>query len=147
VVLPGWKDADGIPTTSLVKKDFVTINPDRKKPDVKNWTVQQAKARTKEPVIIYFKESLDYSVALRGLDVTLNERYISGNTTLSNTETVWTFTPELPWRSGNYVIKIDPLVEDLAGNNLERLFDNDLDQNDSALSLKKKSFTIDFKID
>jgi hypothetical protein len=90
---------------------------------------------------------MDYAVALRGLDVTLDGKLIQGKTMLSNGERVWTFTPEHPWTPGKYVLKINSLIEDLAGNNLQRLFDNDLEQNDSALSLKNKSFTIDFTID
>ena len=34
--------------------------------------------------------------------------------------------PDKPWRTGVYQLNIDPRLKDLAGNNLERLFDEDV---------------------
>ena len=53
------------------------------------------------------------------------------------------FTPKRQWLSGYYTLEIEPRLEDVAGNNLERLFDKDL-LNDTAkkTAVTKRVFTI-----
>ena len=36
------------------------------------------------------------------------------------------FYPAEPWNTGNYMIEVEGRLEDLAGNNLNRLFEKDL---------------------
>jgi hypothetical protein len=38
----------------------------------------------------------------------------------------WSFVPSQPWRADRYEIVVDPRLEDLAGNSLAWLFDEDL---------------------
>jgi hypothetical protein len=38
----------------------------------------------------------------------------------------WTFTPEKPWKQGDYEILIDPELEDLAGNSITKPFEIDV---------------------
>jgi len=44
----------------------------------------------------------------------------------THNETQLVFTPALPWKSGHYSITVMSILEDLAGNNLNHLFDVDL---------------------
>jgi len=38
----------------------------------------------------------------------------------------WRATPHRPWAPGEYELRADPLLEDLAGNSLDRPFEIDL---------------------
>lgn len=51
---------------------------------------------------------------------------VKGAIFLSAHESLFQFVPEVPWKKGEYVLLVNPVLEDLAGNNLDRLFDTDL---------------------
>ena len=48
---------------------------------------------------------------------------LAGHVAISRDEKRWTFTPGRPWVSGDYVVRIDPALEDLAGNSVARAFE------------------------
>lgn len=147
VILPGWKDIDGIPISASFRKDFIALQADREKPSVKSWKITEPDAQTKSPVVINFPEPMDYATEIRGIDIYSGTQNVSGSVRLIENERKWIFTPEAPWSVGKYRIEVSSYVEDLAGNNLERLFDNDLAQDTSALENQNKIHSIDFEID
>jgi hypothetical protein len=44
---------------------------------------------------------------------------------LAEGDSAWTFTPKLPWLAGDYTLRVGGALEDLAGNNVVRVFDVD----------------------
>jgi hypothetical protein len=42
---------------------------------------------------------------------------------VSQSETTWQWIPDSPWKEGAYALVIDSVLEDLAGNSLERPFE------------------------
>ena len=56
----------------------------------------------------------------------VSEKQISTTITVESNERVLVFTPHQPWRPGQYSIAVNPLLEDLSGNSLERPFEVDL---------------------
>jgi hypothetical protein len=38
----------------------------------------------------------------------------------------WAFVAQQPWVAGAYSIAVDPILEDVAGNSVQRVFDRDL---------------------
>ena len=50
---------------------------------------------------------------------------IMGEITTLEEERIWCFTPADSWNKGEYFIDVDVNLEDLAGNNLRRVFDVD----------------------
>jgi hypothetical protein len=42
---------------------------------------------------------------------------------VSSAETRWAFAPSSAWKRGGYTLRVDTELEDLAGNNLRKLFD------------------------
>ena len=40
-------------------------------------------------------------------------------------DSTWSFTPSLPWLAGDYSLRVGGALEDLAGNNVVRVFDVD----------------------
>jgi hypothetical protein len=127
LIKPGWHDALGDSTASAFQKNFVTVLRDTVSPDIDNWTIQPPKAGTTDPLILNLKEPLDYGVLKHALWV-VNEKPNEqpGRVELSDDERTWQFIPFTAWRKGSYEIMIQSRVEDLAGNNLNRLFDTDL---------------------
>ena len=55
------------------------------------------------------------------------DKKIEGDFSLSDNETLIHFKPKDQWQSGQYQIIVSSILEDLAGNNLNRLFDSDVD--------------------
>ena len=76
------------------------------------------------PLVIEFGESLDRALTERLLAVEdAAGAAVDGHVQLSAGETRWSFSPERPWRPGDYRLRISPSLEDLAGNTLERRFE------------------------
>ena len=63
---------------------------------------------------------------------------------LKDEETVLEFRPESPWAKGSYIIESEERLEDLAGNNLNRLFDRDITKETDHST--QKIFTRKFEI-
>jgi hypothetical protein len=57
-------------------------------------------------------------------------RTVAGAATIGAEERSWSWTPSAPWRSGPHHLVVDPVLEDLAGNSVRRVFDRDLSRRD-----------------
>jgi hypothetical protein len=51
---------------------------------------------------------------------------IDGEVSLGSAEREWRFVPAQPWRRGPHHLAITATIEDLAGNNIGKLFDVDV---------------------
>ena len=78
---------------------------------------------------------------MRIVDENTNE--VTGSFHVSDNETLLTFYPGDKWKPGLYVLGIEPRLEDLAGNNLNHLFDTDLVQEQLP---SKTVFKISFRV-
>ncbi|WP_336517819.1 Ig-like domain-containing protein [Pollutibacter soli] len=122
-----WESKQGLPLKSVYTKTFFTSKRDSVSPDVRDWKINIPKAGTVNELIIEFPESMDHVVlekALRFKDG--NRSYIHGKLLVDEKGNAARFIPELSWQKGKYIIEIEGGLEDLAGNNLNRLFDEDL---------------------
>jgi Bacterial Ig-like domain len=127
LVKQNWEDAEGISLGSGYRKDFLAVERDGRMPDRARWAIHLPKAKTFDPLRIEFHESLDYMVMGNAITI-LDDKgnAVGGSIETDSKETGIQFTPEHPWPAGKYTLQIEPRLEDLAGNNLERLFDKDL---------------------
>jgi hypothetical protein len=120
-------DARGLPLTRGYVKRFRVGPIDRTLPRVSAWRVVAPATGTFDPVTVELPEPLDHALLSRMLTVTRGvngvETVVSGGVATGNHDRRWTFTPSNPWAAATYVVKIDTELEDLAGNNLRRLFD------------------------
>ncbi|SKB31449.1 Ig-like domain-containing protein [Daejeonella lutea] len=127
VVSPEWTDLSGGKLEKGYSKKFVTIEKDIQSPDPVNWNMKLPKAGTREDLSISFRESLDHSLLLNTITIIRRDgESVKGKITVKDKETSLSFSPEQQWTAGIYYLKVDSRLEDLAGNNLNRLFDRDL---------------------
>ena len=128
VVEKEWSDANGKPLQSDFRKPFRVGPADREPPRLKDWTVAAPRAGSRDPVTVEFPEPLDNALLQRLLRITtaaLREP-MDGEIVIDRHETRWRFTPSAPWQAGRYFIEVGTILEDLAGNTLERPFEVDV---------------------
>jgi len=119
-----WHDARRVPLVESFEKTFTGGPSDRIPPDPKHWIVTAPKAGTSEPLTVDFSKPMDYALLQRMIDVP----GVEGHSTVDRNETRWSFTPTAAWKAGTYKLVADNLLEDIAGNHLDRAFDVDLQQ-------------------
>ena len=144
VVLKTLKDIRGVPMSQDFTHSFLISSADRIKPNVDAWKIQVPKANSITNLIILCHESLDYGSLINNITVidTINGKKIDGNWQFNNQESTLVFTPISKWNIGNYKVVFDRRIEDVAGNNLERLFDSEIRN-----TLSKQHFLQEYKID
>ena len=124
-----WQDAEGILLKENLAKNFFTSSRDSVSPDEKKWTIMIPKAGTKELLVIKFNESLDHVLAERTISVTdASGNEVKGKLNVNDHGDVLYFSPDSDWKTGGHSLQIESRLEDLAGNNLDRLFDVDINK-------------------
>lgn len=126
-VAPGWRSRDGVPMTKPMKIAFLVGDRDDTLPAVDNWTLNVPASGTQAALTIGFKEALDRMLAeetIRVLDS--NRQPFEGKYSVGLEDSSLEFVPQVPWSKGTYYIFVEARLEDLAGNNLNRLFETDL---------------------
>ena len=140
------QDAQGYSLAESFQKFFVVASADRVNPSTSEWQMDPPAAGTKKPLSIFFGECLDHAVALKAFSVSgPGKRTIPGQVRLYHEEKYLHFYPNENWLTGSYQIKIDARLEDLAGNNLNRLFDRNLFQS-QQVALDQEFHFLDFQI-
>lgn len=125
----GWRDGEGHPLREPFEKPFRVTAADRTSPDSGGWHLNVPAADTTGPLELAMNEPLDRAL-LEDMLVVLDGRgeAVKGQITIAAAETRWAFRPDQPWRRGGYAVRVSTKLEDLAGNNLRRLFDEDVSQ-------------------
>lgn len=123
-----WKSEAGLALAQSARKVFTTTLADRTNPKPTGWTVDPPAADTRRPLIISFNDPLDWALLHTMLTV-LNaaDEEVAGEIDVIQNETQWRFIPSRSWVKGDYQVKVDWELEDLAGNNLLRLFEVNLE--------------------
>lgn len=122
-----WRDAQNRPLKQESVKTFRVGPADRVSPDPGNWVVTPPARATRDALILRFPEPMERALAERLIRVIDDAgRPVRGDVTLADLERTWTFVPDAPWTPGRYAIVVEPTIEDLAGNNVGKLFDVDL---------------------
>ncbi len=129
-----WKSAQGVSLQNPVHKHINVTSRDENMPSVDDWKIESPDFSTLEPLSIYFHEALDYTSVLGSFNVVDSRGVkIDGSYNIFPGETGLAFIPDLKWNAGPYTIHIDGSVEDLAANNLNRLFDRDLEKDSTQV--------------
>lgn len=125
-------DAADKPLAAAFEKKFRIAGADRSPPEPSRWKISPPGAGTRGALVVDFDESLDHALALRLLSVAMTARtgkLVSGDSALANEERHWTFVPDTPWQAGRHSLVVATTIEDLAGNNVGKVFDVDVFEN------------------
>jgi hypothetical protein len=147
VVESGWKNINGDHTQEHFVKKFSCTTADRQKPDVSTWQII-APPTPNNALIIQTNEPLNHILLSDGIRITGNDgKPVDGEIVVMNSESMISFRPAQAWINQEYMVHINPLLEDLAGNNLNRVFDKEMRRDDvtsqpqTTLSFKVRSLT------
>ena len=128
VIEPGLKDVMGYPLAERFEKEINVGPPDRESPNPSDWEVSTP-ASAQAPLIIRFPEPLDYALLQRMVTVEqVGWGRVAGSVEVSKKEAHWQFWPDAPWAPGDYVIHVEPTLEDVAGNTFFYLFDEEMSE-------------------
>jgi hypothetical protein len=124
VIDSAWRDAHGASLVHRYEKKFRVGPQDRTLVRTADWRVTVPGAGTRDPFVLTFPEPLDRALLARLLTVRdSTDARVDGDIVVSDRETRWAFSPREPWRSHPHALNVDTELEDLAGNNLRKLFD------------------------
>jgi len=126
VIDSSWRDARNRPLAAPYEQDLRVSGFDSLSPDPSRWMLSRPGRETREPLRVDFGEPLDHALALRFVTVVdARGARVAGRAVLSDDDRTWTFTPDAKWGASEVALRVDPQLEDLAGNNLARPFDSD----------------------
>lgn len=146
VISADWRDAKGYTLKKEFRKKFSIIEADRVSPNHQNWKFTLPHKGSSEPVKLDFPEPLDHALLHRMLVVLKEDSTrMEGEVVVSKHERRWEFVPVKPWQTGRYFIRVNTLLEDLAGNSLRNVFDVDM-QHDRPV-VNSELVSIPFNID
>lgn len=137
VVAGSWRSAHGVALGGDQRFGFSTRAADHTCPDVSRWKLSVPRAGKLEPLQVSFDEELDPAMLHSALRVRKvgAEVVLEGKVETDAMAVKWRFRPVAGWEAGDYEIVVDPLLEDLAGNNLVKPFEVDL-EGDAQMSKK-----------
>ena len=146
IVDKSWRDERGLGMRSNYEKIFYVGKRDNESPHLNTWIIDQPKAFSKDTLIVHLHESLDYLLLKNAIYITDTKSIpIVGSFEPAANETKLRFIPAEPWKPADYMIHVEARLEDLAGNNLNRLFDKDLSKADN--DDPRKVYTIKFRVE
>jgi hypothetical protein len=124
VVDQEWPDAQGLALIEGGEKRFVAGPSDHETPKPEEWRLLLPDAGSRDPLIVEFGEPLDRRLAERLISaMTTQRRVVNGRVTVDRHETRWSLTPSEPWKAGAYMLQVEGVLEDLAGNSVGRPFE------------------------
>lgn len=127
IVRSGWPDTRGAHIGNDFIKKFFVAERDSTRPDLKEWRLKTPEPNTTDPLVILLNGSLDGVLLQDALQVTDSDGTpVNAQVKLKNEESIVEIVPESQWQRGSYVLQCEGRLEDLAGNNLNRLFDRDI---------------------
>ncbi|WP_299252616.1 Ig-like domain-containing protein [uncultured Aquimarina sp.] len=139
IVTKDIKDSNGI----SMQKDFIHSfnigNTDRIKPTIDDWKIDIPKINSISKLLVHCSEPMDYGSLQDNINIVdSNTLEVKGMWQLLEQETILSFQPKEPWKKGNYQILCNPEIEDLAGNNLSRLFDKEIKNGSNKESINQQ---------
>ncbi|MEO0570962.1 MAG: Ig-like domain-containing protein [Bacteroidota bacterium] len=146
------KSSKGMALGQSYAKPFYVNPSDRTKPSLSKWSVVTPKENTRDTLKIIFNEPLDAILGKETITIkNANGEALSGRNELSKNEEEFHFSPDAIWVEGTYEIEVLSILEDLAGNNLNHLFDRNITSsegvtNERSMSSKHIKFTIGQKV-
>jgi hypothetical protein len=129
VVDRGFLDAQGRPLCGGAERTYQVAPDERRRVDPFAWELRVPVAGTSEGLEVVFDRPLDHALIDRCLRVLGPDgKARQGYGEAGQGETSWVYHPAHSWSAGEYRLLVDPVLEDLAGNSVRRVFDRDLNR-------------------
>jgi len=144
-VAQGWPDQEGRQLENNFSKDIIAIERDSTSPDPAKWNLAIPRPGTNEALKVDCGEPMDYVLLQNCIHlIDHSGKVLKGTLSVSTDQRSCLFVPVQAWISGEYTIQVEARLEDLAGNNLNRPFDRDLDVKTSkkAQEMYERKFII-----
>lgn len=126
VVDAGFRDAAGATLLAGAARAYRVGDDLRGLVEPAAWHLTPPAAGTREPLTVAFGRPLDSALLARCLRVTGPNGPVRGTAVAEHGESAWRLTPTAPWPAGQHRLVVDPVLEDVAGNAVGRVFDRDL---------------------
>jgi hypothetical protein len=127
------RDAAGQPLREEHRKRFTVRAADREALDPRQWRIAAPPPDGSSALAVEFPEPLDHALLQRAISVLDTAgNVLAGAVSIDRNEQRWQFTPTSAWRAGEYRLAVDSTLEDLAGNRIGRLFDEDMTRTQPA---------------
>jgi hypothetical protein len=125
----GMNDLYGRPLRESFCKHFVVGDPVRDHISVEHWKILPPAPRSRQPLVLLFPSPLDWALLLQMITIeSISGAVIDGQVEVDQSERRWSFTPNSPWTTGAYHIRVGSNLEDVCGNNITGPFDRPLRQ-------------------
>lgn len=137
------RDRNGIQMNQEYLKKFVATYEDSIIPNIDDWIITSPNTMNMYKLKIDFPESMDYGSMMENL-VVYNSNFgeIKGQWFFGKDERSIIFEAHTKWLKGNYTLRINSVVEDLAGNNLKRSFNHQIGNNVNEANYYEKYFFV-----
>lgn len=97
-------------------------------------------------LVFEFPEPLDHATFARGITLENgNGEVVRGEFTFTAQERRAHFKPLKPWKIGLFDLRVSTLIEDLAGNSIERAFEVDRFDRVDTHPVQRKSLAIEIR--
>lgn len=127
VVGDGFRDAQGLPLRAPAERRYEVGGEERRHVDPHRWELAVPPAGTCEPLRVAFGRPLDHGLLARCLHVRgPGGKLIDGTAQAGRGEQSWQLVPSRAWATAVHRLIVEPVLEDLAGNSVSRVFDRDL---------------------
>ena len=134
VVDADFPDAAGHPLRGGAMRTWQVVADERRRVMPSSWSLASGAAGTTDPFTVSFDRPLDHALVARCLRVVGSAGPVKGSVEVGAEERSWTFTPAAPWVDAPHRLVVDPVLEDVAGNSVQRVFDRDLSKTDDTTS-------------
>ena len=142
-----WLSARGTPLGNDVTREFTAGSPDYSQPNLADWDIVAPDADSRTPLVCRLGSPHDW--ALLHSDVTIETATgepVDGSFATLDHQSAWQFTPRSAWKAGQYRLAIGSVLEDLAGNSLERPFEVDISKKSDSKKQPARTFYRKFTI-
>jgi hypothetical protein len=127
IVAEGFRDARGAPLRFPAERRYEVGDDERRRVEPGAWNLTIPSSHTTEALEVTFDRPLDHGLLARGLHVAGPDgRLLSGTPQPGPEDRSWRLAPRQPWARGTHQLLVEPILEDLAGNSVSRIFDRDL---------------------
>ncbi|TVZ06625.1 hypothetical protein EAS64_04375 [Trebonia kvetii] len=121
--------SQGLPLLAPAQRRYHVGGEERRHVDPGRWVLTAPSAGTSEPLRVTFDRPLDHGLLARCLQVSGPDgRPVDGTPSIGRGEQSWQLAPSRAWAPGSHQLVVDPVLEDVAGNSVSRVFDRDLDR-------------------